>query len=239
MAANDESPAVAAANATGRWQWRIALVSAAVAIVTSLVTLLSVSAQLRGASGKLEKSIKTAENVVESAKPIVPVGTITASLLNPQKFESLVGSVQDSAAQAVWVLADGRDVRGSAYAKLSGEASVPDLRGYALQDTRTHSGTLKNGESLIATLDQGSVRRPWHWSVSLREANPVTPFDEWEQRMQKLMVSADDPARVLATATIYNGKLRRFAPDTPASVNYLGVSVIGQNVYWYVKVNDG
>lgn len=239
VASNKESAAVAAANATGRWQLRIALISAIVAIISSLATVYATSSKLRDASGQLDESIKQAGAVAKLARPLVPIGTVIPSLLPPEKFENVMGSLQDSAAESVWVLADGREVRGSTYAKLTGDSNVPNLQEYSIVDTRIYTGDIRHGESLLAAIPANDRNRPWSWSVSLREADPTTPFGEYEQRMQRILVSADDPSHVKATATIFDGKHKRFAPDTPASVNYLGISVVSQKLYWYVKVNDG
>lgn len=55
----------------------------------------------------------------------VPLGTVIASMLNPLIMES--AGVKD------WVLADGRDVSGSDYEKLTNRKRVPDLRGLFLR----------------------------------------------------------------------------------------------------------
>lgn len=238
MAPPKEPPVVAAADATGRWQLRIALVSAGVAIVSSLLTLWGASAQLRGASNQLDESVTTAKAVMETARPLVPVGTVIASLLPPEKFEQLMGSIQESAVQSVWVLADGRDVPGSVYAKLSGAPNVPDLRTFSLTDAMVQSGDVDHGQSLLETLSSDASKRTWHWPVSLREADPKTPFVEREQRLQRLTVLSDDPRRITATTPIFDGKQKRWVPETPTSANFTGVSVVSQPVHWYIKISD-
>jgi hypothetical protein len=57
----------------------------------------------------------------------VPVGTVIASMLTPTQFSA---SVPDAAS---WVLADGRNVAGTAYATATGASTVPDLRGVFLR----------------------------------------------------------------------------------------------------------
>jgi hypothetical protein len=88
----------------------------------------------------------------------LPVGTIVASVLKPEQFVS--GGVQP-----LWVLADGDPVPPeSAYARITGQARVPDLRGlflrgmntmvegrprvdgYADPDTNRASGSLQDDE---------------------------------------------------------------------------------------------
>ena len=54
-----------------------------------------------------------------------PIGTVIPSLLTEVHLEQLVGGR--------WVLADGRDVSGTAYESLTGVSFVPDLRGVFLR----------------------------------------------------------------------------------------------------------
>lgn len=54
-----------------------------------------------------------------------PPGTIVQSLLTEAQFIASVPAHQ----QGDWVLADGRNVAGSRYAQITGETTVPDLRG--------------------------------------------------------------------------------------------------------------
>lgn len=64
----------------------------------------------------------------------VPVGSIRAALLDENAFASAAGdpAVFD-ASNSKWALADGRNVSGSGYATLSGNANLPDLRGVFLR----------------------------------------------------------------------------------------------------------
>jgi len=74
-----------------------------------------------------------AETVVRklSAVPIFPppvpygLGDVVASMLDERSFRETHG--------AGWVLADGRDVSGSAYERLTGRKTTPDLRGVFLR----------------------------------------------------------------------------------------------------------
>lgn len=76
-------------------------------------------------TAKLADSAITAVKIAAGAIPTVPVGTILASMLDPSTFVQEVGSG--------WVLADGRDAAGSAYATLTGNSNIPDLRGMFLR----------------------------------------------------------------------------------------------------------
>jgi hypothetical protein len=54
-----------------------------------------------------------------------PVGSIVDSMLTTAQFQALIGNPSP----AIWVLADGSAVPGSAYATLTGFGNIPDLRG--------------------------------------------------------------------------------------------------------------
>ena len=78
---------------------------------------------------------------------MAPIGTIWGSMLedvgggsNPDSFQGQLGFPSP----ATWVLADGRNVAGSAYQTVTGNANVPDLRGILLRG-------LNNGGSLAGT----------------------------------------------------------------------------------------
>lgn len=55
-----------------------------------------------------------------------PVGTVIASMLSEAIFQSQVGS--SGILGTNWVLADGRNVAGSSYQTLTGNATLPDMR---------------------------------------------------------------------------------------------------------------
>jgi hypothetical protein len=54
-----------------------------------------------------------------------PIGMVVSSMLTEAQFQNLNGTG--------WVLMDGRSVAGSAYASVTGNASIPDARGMVLR----------------------------------------------------------------------------------------------------------
>lgn len=56
---------------------------------------------------------------------LVPVGTVVDSMLTEVQFQAQLGNPSP----VTWVLADGRDVTGSAYETIVGSSVIPDLRG--------------------------------------------------------------------------------------------------------------
>lgn len=86
---------------------------------------------------------------------LAPVGTVWGSMLfdsgdgsHPSNsFQSQLGSGNPS--PATWVLADGRDVTGSRYQALTGNSTVPDLRGLMLRGSNyggSAAGTRADGK---------------------------------------------------------------------------------------------
>jgi len=64
----------------------------------------------------------------------IPVGTVLASMIPPEEFARILpGSESFNPTVSIWSLADGREVKGSAYSRESGRDRVPDLRGTFLR----------------------------------------------------------------------------------------------------------
>jgi hypothetical protein len=64
----------------------------------------------------------------------VPVGSVRAALLDETAFASAAGDPSTfDASTSKWALADGRTVTGSSYASLSGNTTLPDMRGVFLR----------------------------------------------------------------------------------------------------------
>ncbi|RMG19473.1 MAG: hypothetical protein D6729_05135 [Deltaproteobacteria bacterium] len=70
------------------------------------------------------------------------VGDIVASLLTEEQFQAIRGPN--------WILADGRDVQGSAFAQLFGNNFVPDLRGVFLRGKQNNRNDGKGNPNEIA-----------------------------------------------------------------------------------------
>lgn len=56
---------------------------------------------------------------------LAPVGTVWASMLTETQFQTQIGSPSP----VTWVLCDGRDVTDSEYNAVTGNTTIPDLRG--------------------------------------------------------------------------------------------------------------
>jgi hypothetical protein len=91
--------------------------------------------------------IQSIETQKSKSSDTTPVGTVVASLLEPQFFSLQVGDepVADFSKKK-WILADGGSVGGSQFAKLTGKQSVPDLRNMFLRGINP-SGSRKPGDA--------------------------------------------------------------------------------------------
>lgn len=109
-----------------------AIVGAIAAVVVAVITAL---ATIYVASGNLNRASERAEKLTQGVLGVqVPVGTIIPSGLTPEAFRQVAGDEFNcDPTRCLWVLADGREVPGSEFAKISGKQVVPDLRGLFLR----------------------------------------------------------------------------------------------------------
>jgi len=76
----------------------------------------------------------TEAKIAETFDRRLPVGIIVPSVLDPAAFATVAGDSGDfDTRSSAWVPADGRPVPGSAFAKRTGGARTPDLRGLFLR----------------------------------------------------------------------------------------------------------
>ena len=116
--------------------------------------LQGVTVAMRGELTKLQQDdlpkLK-AEVAAIKAEPS-PIGTIISSLLTEAEISGMTG---------VWVLCDGRNVAGTtAYAKLTGRTTVPDLRGSFLRGAGTRTGNPTWAGGTLNTHVEDSTRVP-------------------------------------------------------------------------------
>jgi hypothetical protein len=121
-------------------------------------------AVLEGAKQRAIDDIKKLQVSVQSSE--LPVGTIIASLLKPEKFQTLYGDK--------WILADGRNIIGTPLSEAIQKESIPDLGGRFLRAINTKSdlktqdsdGTREPGAfqpDAFARHDHEGKRVPWGW----------------------------------------------------------------------------
>lgn len=108
-----------------------ALIAAVAAIVVALITTRGLTSEIRKDVAKLEA---------------LPVGTVIASFLNETQL--------NDSGEGLWVLADGRRVVGSDYARITGQQEVPNLQGMFLRGLDPKGSTDPDG----TTRSLGSVQ---------------------------------------------------------------------------------
>lgn len=114
----------------------VATISAIASVLVALITSGVLTANLRNEVATLDA---------------LPVGSIVASMLKETKFNDL--------SQGAWVLADGRPVPGTDYARLTDTENVPDLRGQFLRGLDTDARTDPEGRTRSLGSMQGSGLR--------------------------------------------------------------------------------
>ena len=92
---------------------------------------------------------------------IESLGTIVQSMLTETQFQSLNSTS--------WVLMDGRDVTGSAYATLTGQTTLPDARGAALRmknNGRSDGNQNPDGDSILGAWQGDEFESHTHGTVN-------------------------------------------------------------------------
>jgi hypothetical protein len=122
--------------------------AAIIAALSGLVGLLSALAALYS---QVEPAVSAAIK-----RDFAPVGTVVASVLDPISFAEMIGEQEgDSYTKRRWILADGREVNGTAYARATKGKSVPNLqnmflRGIDLKNKREAGDIQKYSTALPA-----------------------------------------------------------------------------------------
>ncbi|MBB4215570.1 hypothetical protein FHT79_002739 [Rhizobium sp. BK212] len=118
-----------------------AAISAIIAILSSVVALYS---QVSIAIGGVVAA--------QIQRDFAPVGTVVSSVLPPPDFAKATGE-QEGAALTVrkWILADGRSVNGTAFAILTNDKPVPNLKGMFLRGINPDTGRVPGSVEEYAT----------------------------------------------------------------------------------------
>lgn len=126
---------------------------------------------------------KIAANINAIISAAQPIGTVIHSLLTEAEFQAEKGSTTE------WILADGRDVTGSAYATLTGQTTVPDMRGRFLRgknNGQTSALGDADGERSIGAFQGSKIPSHIHtgsfgslntFSVGINSGSGLTQFN--------------------------------------------------------------
>lgn len=134
-------------------------------------------------SESLLQKIGGSLNFIIRNKAGLAIGSIEASDLTEAQYQAIRG--------VGYVVADGRNVSGSAYHALTGNATIPDLRDRFLRCKDYGAGNNSDGDTAIGTDQADNIKahnhtpnlnctRPfvalWDPNVICREVQPTDPF---------------------------------------------------------------
>jgi hypothetical protein len=99
-----------------------------------------------------------------------PIGMVVSSLLTLAQFQAINGSG--------WVLADGSSVAGSTYASVTGNSTIPDLRGMVLRgknNGRSDGHQNPAGDVALGTFQDHAMQSHNHYIETWYNINPSNP----------------------------------------------------------------
>ena len=193
----------------------IAIIAAAVGILSGLTTI-----WLQGS--------KIVSELVRAAD-YAPIGTIVSSMLDDRAFAAVMGESSGSLAiDRKWVPADGRDVAGTEYAKLTGSLSVVDLSGVFLR------GMGQSGR-IAGSVEDDSTALPSIGFVGTTGISGVT--------VGPVAVPASEGDRYdVPGGPVFRPGVQSFGTDHQHTVEISGggdpeTRPVNVAVYYYIKVN--
>ena len=98
---------------------------------------------------------------------LLPVGSIINSMLTEAQFQTQLGNPSP----ATWILSDGRNVVGSAYAQVAGVTNAPDLRGLFQRGKDNGRGLDPNGNLPLGTFEPDQFASHGHGTAPVVAVN--------------------------------------------------------------------
>jgi len=132
--------------------------------------------------GKINKESETDKmNLTNELKKITPVGTIVSSMLTPEQFTWATGdNTEPDLKKRKWVLADGRDVTNSDYARITGKNNIPDLRGMFIRgknNVRNDGKENPGGELDLGVYQSDELKKHSHSTVQMIHNDNIDGID--------------------------------------------------------------
>lgn len=96
---------------------------------------------------------------------LCPIGTIIASMCTQSEINQQLPSWATSTGPGTWVLANGQDVTGSQYQFITGNTTVPDLRGIYIRgknNGRSDGNQNPAGDLALGTFENDQMQGHWH-----------------------------------------------------------------------------
>ena len=105
-------------------------------------------------SESLFQKIGSSLNYIQNNLQTLAVGSIESSFLTEAQYQAIRGTG--------FVLADGRNVAGSTYSIITGETTIPDLRGVMIRGKDHGRGLNPDGDLALGTYQDAIVREHNH-----------------------------------------------------------------------------
>lgn len=127
---------------------------------------------------------------------LLPIGSILASMLTEAQFQAQSGTN--------WILADGGSAAGSTYQTVTGNSTVPDLRGVFLRgknNSRSDGNEDPGGERTLGNLQGFALEDHTHYMMNLDVASPGTAPTATSFLANQYLPTADNAYSMRGTAT--------------------------------------
>ena len=175
----------------------------------------------------------------QAVRDELPVGTVIASVLAPDKFFA-ANHPQFQANE--WVVADGTALpANSAYGRLAGVTVSPDLRyldkSLLLMDTRV--AALKQGQNVAEIVQASDVsdRANWTWLSTGRDNQGLAYNNDWEQDVDHFQNFVNESGVVVSQGTTYNRKHGKWGAWQAGEATVLGIASEPIGLFHYIKIN--
>lgn len=176
----------------------------------------------------------------EIQKNEIPTGTVITSVLGPEQF---FAANHPQYQLGEWVEATGGKLpKNSAYERLTGKGSAPDLSylkaSRALVEVAT--GDLLHGDSIDSVENARAKNFPvtWEWIVSARDVQGQGVNSDSEQDVDQFQTLLDASGQITARGRTLNRKIPGWGAWQSGSVNFLGIgSHNNRELHYYIKVN--
>lgn len=170
------------------------------------------------------------------ARQDIPVGTVISSVLTPDQF---MNENNPAYLAGAWALADGSPApANSLYVRLSGAATLPDLRGEkgGVSVLDVVHGRLPHGAPINQLASEAGNRGTWIWNASFRDITGREYNGDYEQAKDQFQVHAE-AGTVVAQGRTYNFKHGAWGSWNGGDANILGISIKKNSLNYYVKIN--
>lgn len=181
------------------------------------------------------KELQRLRNQVRASE--IPVGTVISSAMN---YEQFTNSRNPGYTKEKWLPADGQTLPpGTLYETITGQRNAPDLTAQQTSHTVLDVVNIpkKHGENTISGVSTAGSKGEWKWFVGPRDIQGQRYNNDYEQAPDNFQSYINDSGVIIAQGTTFNFKHGRWGNWMPGEANLLGISLLKNKLYYYVKVN--